>query len=327
MAGGATVSVAMFDIYCEALQQEIKKQPFKELVPQSFYDAEASFSELSLELAEELSLLSPFGNENPSPVFLTRGIVPVLGKCRAVGKMKNHLQMVLEEGTEQLKAIAFGYGGTVSPLPKKINALYKPQVNAFNGQRSLQLTIEELWPASVTAKQEAEETVLPVLMDLLNWKTACDPLPFRNRELQESRESAFAQLGAIAASGERGHLLVARNEATAVDAVSHFDRNAFRQVQGESDQCLSLSTILLYPYANFKENCFPETGKHWHHIWLLNGEWIQGEAAIWAQHHPQATIHVLPCDEPFQQPLFIENAENLQSYTSAALRVTVAKEE
>ena len=44
----------------------------KDLIPQLFIDKEISFSEISLNLVDNLELFSPFGEANPEPLFLTR---------------------------------------------------------------------------------------------------------------------------------------------------------------------------------------------------------------------------------------------------------------
>lgn len=299
MAGGATVSLENFDTYCAVLQTEIKKIPMKKLMPQNEYDAELSFRDLSTELAEELMQLAPFGSENPSPIILTRGVTPIIGKCKIVGKTQKHLQMVLQEGDEQIRSIGFGYADYLPRMPKVIDTLYFPEINEYNGCRNLQLKIQEIWAHDTPQLIENEfscntaETVLQRMSELLNWKKTCFEIPCEDRVLYQTPEEAISELLSAAEAGERGHLLVTRSAAMAKKAAASFENNSFRIAIAESDQYLSLSTILLDPYSCFNKQIFPEESKHWHNIWLLDGEWIQGEALLWAAHHVTAQVHVI----------------------------------
>ena len=45
--------------------------PEDAFLPVERYEAEVPFSELTMQLAGELSMLAPFGEGNPMPVFLT----------------------------------------------------------------------------------------------------------------------------------------------------------------------------------------------------------------------------------------------------------------
>ena len=127
----------------------------------------------------------------------------------------------------------------------------------------------------------------------MNWKKTCFETPCEDRVLYQTPEEAISELLSAAEAGERGHLLVTRSAAMAKKAAASFENNSFRIAIAESDQYLSLSTILLDPYSCFNKQIFPEESKHWHNIWLLDGEWIQGEALLWAAHHVTAQVHVI----------------------------------
>jgi single-stranded-DNA-specific exonuclease len=61
---------------------------------------------------------------------------------RVVGD--KHLKLSLERGGERFDAIAFNQTG---PLPARIHAAYRPDVNEWNGLQSLQLVVEHWNPA------------------------------------------------------------------------------------------------------------------------------------------------------------------------------------
>ncbi|MEO5763976.1 MAG: single-stranded-DNA-specific exonuclease RecJ [Casimicrobiaceae bacterium] len=66
-----------------------------------------------------------------------------VGRQRVVGE--RHLRIELARDGERLEAVVFGH---VAPLPARIHAAYRPQVNAWNGRESVELVIEHWLPAS-----------------------------------------------------------------------------------------------------------------------------------------------------------------------------------
>ncbi len=80
-----------------------------------------------------------WGQGFPAPVFDDN--FSVLTQ-RTVGG--NHSKLALARGTDRFDAILFGH---VDPLPRLIRAAYRPDVNEWRGEASLQLVIENWQPA------------------------------------------------------------------------------------------------------------------------------------------------------------------------------------
>jgi single-stranded-DNA-specific exonuclease len=76
-------------------------------------DGELGLDEVTLELADALEQLEPFGIGFPTPRFTITAEVTV---ARRVGQEGKHLSCMLSDGSIQRKAIAFSYKGT-EPLP------------------------------------------------------------------------------------------------------------------------------------------------------------------------------------------------------------------
>ena len=98
-----------------------------ELVPKMPIDAVVPLSEMNWELVENLDKLEPCGEENPAPRFLSRS-VPV-ANAQVVGNEGRHLKLLL--GVE---------GQTV-------DMVYALEVNEWNGERRLQLNVQDLRPS------------------------------------------------------------------------------------------------------------------------------------------------------------------------------------
>ncbi|MFQ5400310.1 MAG: single-stranded-DNA-specific exonuclease RecJ [Anaerolineae bacterium] len=127
-----------------------------DLVPSLAIDMELDLQDVDWALQEHLAQLEPTGYANAAPVFISRG-VEVLSH-RAVGQDGAHLQMRLKAAAADtnykvIPAIAFRQGAWASSLPQIIDVVYTLNVNEWNGNRSLQLMVQDLRPAQNGAEQ------------------------------------------------------------------------------------------------------------------------------------------------------------------------------
>jgi single-stranded-DNA-specific exonuclease len=116
-----------------------------DLRPQLRADAEVAFSDLKMELHQELQFLQPTGMTNPHPVFVSRR-VKVL-RSGTVGKDSSHLKLALSQNNVTMDAIAFRLGHLQGQLPPVIDVLYSFEINEWNGRSSFQLNIKDIQPA------------------------------------------------------------------------------------------------------------------------------------------------------------------------------------
>ncbi len=94
--------------------------------------------ELTIELAASLRE-RVWGQGMPAPAFDDTFDVR---ETRVVGG--KHSRLVLARGKERFDAILFNYA---DPLPPRIHAAFRPEINEWQGNTSLQLTIEHWLPA------------------------------------------------------------------------------------------------------------------------------------------------------------------------------------
>jgi len=108
--------------------------------PRLIYDAEISFAQLSLDFLGQYDLLQPFGNGNPQPVFVARGVE----LSRPPLHMKNHhLRLALRQGLHEQDAVFFGGGETPLPDPPWDIAFHIDR-NHFRGRTTLQIVVQDL---------------------------------------------------------------------------------------------------------------------------------------------------------------------------------------
>jgi len=117
----------------------------KELVPTLAIDAEVALSEMDWATQALLEQMEPCGNENPSPLFLSRGVI--VRDCRPVGADARHLRLVLSDGRVVWDAIAFHQDVPEGGMPERIDVVYSLEAQEWNGEKRLQLVIKDFRPA------------------------------------------------------------------------------------------------------------------------------------------------------------------------------------
>ncbi len=83
----------------EGVELENRSEAMAPLIP-------AQLGEMTLGAVADLGRLEPFGEGNPEPVFLARGLR--VADARPVGANGNHLKLLLDDGAQLYEAIGFG---------------------------------------------------------------------------------------------------------------------------------------------------------------------------------------------------------------------------
>lgn len=123
-----------------------------ELVPQIQIDAEVDLDEINWKLYDLLQKFEPFGTSNPEPIYAATGLT-VVG-VTPVGQDGRHLRIMLKHNSHTVrKTMGFGLGDTnkhhmdwkANLRPgDKIDIAFSIEVNEWNGNRELQMTIEDI---------------------------------------------------------------------------------------------------------------------------------------------------------------------------------------
>lgn len=141
MAAGFSLPVENIDSFRKKLNEE-QNLTDADLTKTVWIDVPMPGSYVTEKLIGELNELEPFGKGNPRPVFADRNM-RITGK-KLLGKKQNLYKLTLSGADGKvLKAIKFkAEGETDMPeVGSLINILYYPEINEYNGYRSIQLNI------------------------------------------------------------------------------------------------------------------------------------------------------------------------------------------
>ena len=116
-----------------------------DLHPTLKIDAELSLGPQLYDLYEQLESLQPFGEANPAPVFITRGLR--VGRRQTVGAEGHHLKFSVSDGQAWWDAIAFRRGQDADQLPDRVDLAYQLDMNEWNGRKRLQMIVRD-WRAA-----------------------------------------------------------------------------------------------------------------------------------------------------------------------------------
>jgi single-stranded-DNA-specific exonuclease len=114
----------------------------KELMPTLQIDADVPLEEMNWATADWLAELEPCGERNPVPLFQSCGVSVV--HAQPVGSESQHLKLGLETEDGVREAIAFRMGNRTVQPGDHVDVVYHLEVNQWNGERRLQLNIQDI---------------------------------------------------------------------------------------------------------------------------------------------------------------------------------------
>lgn len=148
MAAGVKIRPDRVEAFTDAfLAQASQRLTAVDLRPCLRLDDEVSLGALTLDVAETLQKLAPFGEGNPRPRLAT-GAVQLVDSPRVVGKAGTHLQLSVRENGHVRKCIAFGRAADALELAehRTVRLAFEPIINEWNGRRSVELRVLDWKP-------------------------------------------------------------------------------------------------------------------------------------------------------------------------------------
>ncbi len=142
----------VFEAFKERMLAAAVNLDEKDLTPQLIIDAELNLDDVNWKLYDVLQKFEPFGQANEEPRYVAYGVTVV--SIDSVGQDGKHLRLLVKHHSEVTKkTIAFGLGDTTRHEEKwkdvltpgtKVDIVFTVGVNEWNGNRELQLMIEDI---------------------------------------------------------------------------------------------------------------------------------------------------------------------------------------
>lgn len=147
-AAGLTLKASNLD----ALEQELESLAqdalrSEDLLPSIEVDAKVPLSELTRENMVRIRSLSPFGSGNREPVFYS----PNLNVIDSMVVGQRHLKLKVRQDNVLREAIGFGLGDRY-PLAKRVNMVFSPEIDRWQGNEKVQLRIVDLEATGADAR-------------------------------------------------------------------------------------------------------------------------------------------------------------------------------
>ncbi len=135
----------------EPLRQRLNELARRALKPEDLQptlrlDAEVGLDEMNLEVLASLARLQPAGQGNPPVHFCARHLAHQRPLQR-LGAEKRHVKMWVTDAATTLEALWWNAGEKSLPVGK-FDLAFAPQINLFNGSRSVQLKVLDWQPAA-----------------------------------------------------------------------------------------------------------------------------------------------------------------------------------
>ena len=146
MAAGIRIETEKIDQFAAELEDYAKQNLNENDVAAKLHiDAAVPLETFRMETVRELQLLGPFGQGNPEPTFVTKG-VRLASPPRRVGAGREHLQLAITDNTAAIRCIGFRFGKLEKKLLENeyFNVAYQPQINTYNGNSNVQFVLTDI---------------------------------------------------------------------------------------------------------------------------------------------------------------------------------------
>lgn len=140
-AAGFTLKAQNIDRLREGLE-EMAREDLADREPRPFLELDASLElgEVGPKTVSDIEALAPFGEGNPEPVFLARGLDVVGTKVIA----ERHLRLTVKQDGGVFEAIGFGQAQKKPAVGSRVDMVFTPETDHWQGNRRVRLRVVDL---------------------------------------------------------------------------------------------------------------------------------------------------------------------------------------
>ena len=148
------LGVALNEEDIEEFRKEINREELYEKIdtpqdsePSMSFDCEVSIQQIKPQLMRDLDKLEPFGEANPEPIFVSRGVE--VSKFKTMGEGSKHFNAVFYHAGSSLRGVGFNCPQLIEDYDEsteKYDVAFFPVWNTFRGSKTLELRIKDMKP-------------------------------------------------------------------------------------------------------------------------------------------------------------------------------------
>ncbi|MBP9169176.1 MAG: single-stranded-DNA-specific exonuclease RecJ [Kofleriaceae bacterium] len=142
-AAGLTVRADAVDALRDALGAAVLAAGSGPAAPGPLADGELSLAEVDAALVAELDGLGPFGQGNPEPRFVSRGL-EVVASRRVGDGSHGKLELRCPRTSTIRGAIGFGLGDRTPEVGTRVDVAYRPTASSWQGKVRVELEVREV---------------------------------------------------------------------------------------------------------------------------------------------------------------------------------------
>ena len=145
-AAGLSVDEEKIDAFRDAMRivgHRVLKD--EDLIPEVSIDLILDISQINFELYKNISLLEPFGAENPVPAFQSSSVK--IRNLKLIGKEKKHARFLAVQGSGKIEVVAFNFAQILEALDtlnEIFDIVYELHLNSWNGREKLELRLMDI---------------------------------------------------------------------------------------------------------------------------------------------------------------------------------------
>jgi len=177
-AAGLTLKAEDIEGFRQAFDEYVAKtlEP-EDFIPTIPLEFEMTPQEITFELVEEITKLEPYGMGNPKPLFGCRG---VRGRgARPIGREGQHLAFELGKKERPATALFWNKSAYVNVVnAEAIDIVYVPQINEWQGNRNIELMIQEWGPAETEQIFPDRDLLVKIYTFLKGLQSSRKTIPF-----------------------------------------------------------------------------------------------------------------------------------------------------
>jgi single-stranded-DNA-specific exonuclease len=144
-AAGLALKPESLESFRDAFEEQVLLQLGPDKIASCLdVDAIVALSQLNAAFIQRFECMAPFGQGNPEPVFCAAGVEVVPQSMRIL--KEQHLKFTVRQGDAMITALGFRMAERyfTEEIPEKLDIVFSPSMNTYNGETSLQLILKDM---------------------------------------------------------------------------------------------------------------------------------------------------------------------------------------